>query len=94
MPIFLLLEEAKILPLGELKNLRKIVGTKQVKKAIIKGQVRKTYIASDAEAHIIEPLKELCQEHQVPYEMVESMKLLGDACGIDVGSAAVALLKD
>lgn len=82
------------MPLKDLKKLPKIIGTKQVKKAILKGQVCKIYIADDAEPHIIEPLKELCQENQIPYEMVESMKLLGDACGIDVGSATVALLKD
>lgn len=80
------------MPLDELKNSNKVVGTKQVKKAIGKGLVKRVYIAGDAEPHIIEPLKLLCSQAQVDVIMVEKMKILGELCGIEVGSAAVALL--
>ncbi len=82
------------MPLEELKNNKKIIGTKQVKKALTRGVVKKVYIASDAEPHIIEPTKKLCQQQQVEIEMVDNMENLGKACGIDVGSATVALLDD
>lgn len=81
-----------MLPLDELTNSSKVIGSKQVKKAVNKGLARKVYIANDAEPHIIEPLKELCHHKQVEIVMVDNMKMLGDACGIEVGSAAVALL--
>lgn len=81
------------MPLEEVKNSdAKVIGSKQVKKALAKGGVRKVYIAADAEHHIIEPLKKLCLQYQVEFEMAESMEALGRSCGIDIGSATVALL--
>ena len=78
--------------LAEIKNSPKVIGTKQVKKAINKGIAKKVFIAEDAEPHIIEPIKELCRQNQVEVSMVENMDLLGNACGIEVGSATVALI--
>lgn len=77
-----------------LQQATKAVGSKQVKKAILKGSAIKVYIAEDAENHIVKPLLELCNQHQVEVEFVESMEKLGKASGIAVGSAAVALLSD
>jgi len=82
------------LSLNEVKNGKKVIGSKQVKKAIIKGMARKVYLAEDAELHVIGPLRELCRQHEVEVEEIETMKDLGNACGIEVGSAAVALTKD
>jgi len=82
------------LSLIELREGKKLIGTKQVKKAIIKGLTRKVYLADDAEPHIISPLRDLCQQHQVEIEEVNKMEQLGNACGIEVGAAAVALLID
>jgi large subunit ribosomal protein L7A len=80
------------LPLDELKDGNKVIGSKQVKKAVSQGIVRKVFIAKNAEPHIIEPLKQLCSQNQVEIILVDSMHSLGEACGIEVGSAAVALL--
>jgi large subunit ribosomal protein L7A len=80
------------LSLEELRDSNKVIGAKQVKKAVSKGLAKKVYIANDAEAHVTEPIKTLCQEHQVQLQIVDSMEALGAACGIDVGSAAVALI--
>jgi len=82
------------LSLNELQEGNKVIGTKQVKKAIIKGLAKKVYLADDAEPHIIGPLKDLCQQFQVEIEEVNKMEQLGNACSIEVGSAAVALLID
>ncbi|MGS0765764.1 ribosomal L7Ae/L30e/S12e/Gadd45 family protein [Syntrophomonas curvata] len=78
--------------LQEIKNSPKVIGSKQVKKAISKGVAQKVFIALDAEPHIIEPIKELCRKNQVEMQMVENMEVLGNVCGIEVGSATVALI--
>ena len=80
--------------LDELKNAAKVIGTKQVIKQLTNGEVRKIYIAGDAEPHVIEPIKELCRQKHIEIEIAESMQILGRAVGIEVGSATVALLND
>lgn len=80
--------------LHELREGNKVIGSKQVKKAITKGLAKKVYLADDAEPHIIGPLQQLCSQHQVEIIAVNKMEQLGNACGIEVGSAAVALLID
>lgn len=82
------------MPLTEIKDSPKLIGTKQVKKALGKGLVKKVFLASDAEPHIIQPIEQLCQQTGVEVVMVDSMKALGHACGIEVGSAAIAILFD
>lgn len=80
--------------LDEIANSKKVIGSKQVKKAVIKGLASKVYLAADAEPHIIAPLRELCRQHGVEAAMIDTMEVLGKACGIEVGSAAVALVKE
>ena len=80
--------------LNDIRNNNKVIGSKQVKKAVVKGLARKVYLALDAEPHIIGPLRELCCQHEVEVEEIEKMEELGNACGIEVGSAAVALIND
>lgn len=80
--------------LDEIANSKKVIGSKQVKKAVNKGLARKVFLAADAEPHIIAPLRDLCRQHEVETSMIESMEALGKACGIEVGSAAVALIKE
>lgn len=82
------------MPLIELQEGKKVIGTKQVKKAILKGQTQKVYLADDAEPHITSSLRILCQQHQVEIEVVNKMEQLGNACGIEIGAAAAALLID
>lgn len=80
------------MPLSEIRDHAKVIGTKQVNKAIAKGQVDKVYLARDAEPHITEPIRELCRQKDIPVIMVDTMESLGKACGIEVGAAAVALV--
>lgn len=79
--------------LDQVKNSRKTVGTKQTMKAVQKGMAMKVFIADDAEPHVVVPLMELCAQMNVLVERVESMAELGRACGVDVGTASVAVLK-
>lgn len=80
--------------LDELKNTAMVIGTRQVIKHLNKSQIKKVFIAEDAEPHVIEPVKQLCRQMQIEVEMVENMEVLGRAVGIEVGSATVALLND
>ena len=72
-------------------NIKKIIGTKQVSKAIKNGQVNEVIIASDADSHITSKISKLAAEHQIPHCYVDSRKELGKACGIDVSAAVVAI---
>ncbi len=71
----------------------KVVGVKQVQKAVQKGQAEVVYMAMDAEPHVLKSLKQLCAEQQIAVVAVPSMTELGKAAGIQVGSATVAVLK-
>jgi len=79
--------------LDVLKDSKKTVGTKQTLKAVQKGSVSMVFIAENAELHVVTPLYELCQEKNIEIIKVESMALLGKACGIDVGTASAAIIK-
>lgn len=79
--------------LNLLKDVSKSIGTKQTMKAIQKDLATRVLIANDAESHIVAPLYELSKEKNLEVVKVESMAALGEACGIDVGTAAIALLK-
>jgi large subunit ribosomal protein L7A len=79
--------------LDKLRNAsKKIIGTKQTLKVLQKDQVSVVFIAKDAEEHVVSDLKEMCQEKGVQMVAVDSMKELGDACGIQVGAASAAIL--
>ncbi len=79
--------------LSELSSRNKIVGIKQLRKALRDGTAAKVFIAKDADPKLIGPLTESCQETGVPIEEAATMAELGKACGIEVGAAAAALLK-
>lgn len=79
--------------LEKLKNAKKVVGVKQVTKAVEKDLVQVVYVAQDAEARFVEALRTLCERKKVAVEMTLTMSELGNACSIEVGAAAVAVLK-
>jgi large subunit ribosomal protein L7A len=76
-----------------LKTAPKAIGIKQASKAIEKGTAQIVYIAADAEDKLTMPLKELCAKKNLTVEMVPDMSQLGKLCMIEVGAAAVAVLK-
>jgi len=80
--------------LDEITNRKKVIGSKQVKKAVVKGMASKVFLANDAEPHILAQLRELCRQHEVEIVATATMEELGQACNIEVGSAAVALIKE
>lgn len=79
----------------ELKTARRrTIGTKQTVKALEKGEVKVVYVANDAEDHVLRGLKDMCKQKGVPVVYVESMAALGRVCGIEVGAASAAILRD
>ncbi len=79
--------------LNELKNSNKVVGIKQLRKALGRGAVSRVFLAGNADPALTGPLEELAKAASVPVEWISTMKELGLACGIAVGAAAAGLLK-
>ena len=80
--------------LAELRNHPKIVGMKQLRKALLRGGVARVYLAQDADPAVTMPLAELAQTNGVEIIWVGKMHDLGCACSIDVGAAAAATLPE
>lgn len=84
--------EVKVL--DRIKNSRKTVGIKQSLKAVENKTAKTLFIARDADEKVTENLIKQCEINSIDIVYVDSMKQLGKACGIGVGAAAAALLKD
>jgi len=68
------------------------VGTKQTLRAVERGQAARVYVALDADAHVVRQLLTLCRQRGLSVHDVESMQVLGRACGVGVGAASAAIL--
>lgn len=82
-----------IVLLSKLNAHNKIVGAKQVKRALDSSLVDIVYIADDADKKITKDIEELSISKQVQIIHVDTMETLGKACGIDINAAVAALLK-
>ena len=78
--------------LSDLKNANKVTGAKQVTRALRNGSAALVFLAEDADPALTEPVERLALEQGIPITRVRSMKELGQACGISVGSAVAAIL--
>lgn len=78
--------------LDELKTPQKVVGVKQLLKALSRGQVKKVFIAKDADPMLTEPVIEQCSRAAIAVILVPTMRQLGAACDISVDAAAAAIL--
>ncbi|MBE0601607.1 MAG: ribosomal L7Ae/L30e/S12e/Gadd45 family protein [Firmicutes bacterium] len=77
-----------------LKNpARRVVGLKQVLRAVKSGQAAKVYLCTDADEFIYRQVEAACEEHKVPVEKADSMEALGKACLIAVKTATAAILR-
>ncbi|ADP34748.1 50S ribosomal protein L7ae-like protein [Bacillus atrophaeus] len=69
-----------------------IIGTKQTVKALKRGSVKEVVVAKDADPILTSSVIKLAKDQGIAVSVVESMKKLGKACGIEVGAAAVAIM--
>lgn len=79
--------------LTELMTAEKVVGAKQVRRALRDGRAARLYLAQDADPRVLQPLVQDAVNRGVPLEQVPTMKALGQACGISVGAAVAVLLR-
>ena len=79
--------------LEALETRNKVVGLKQLKKALREGTAATVFVAKDADPRVTEPIYTACREGNIPLEECESMSRLGKACGIEVGAAVAAVLR-
>ncbi|MCQ2749980.1 MAG: ribosomal L7Ae/L30e/S12e/Gadd45 family protein [Clostridia bacterium] len=73
-------------------NEKKVVGLKQTIRAIESGEARLVYIAEDCDMKLKEKIREIATKKKVKVVMVPTMEELGEASGVKVGSATVAIL--
>lgn len=71
----------------------RIVGMKQVLRALEMDTISAVYLADDAETRIRERIEAACAAHAVPVRHVPSMRELGRTCGIDVGAACAGVVR-
>ena len=76
--------------LEELGNASRVVGVKQVRRALGAGRVKRLYLAQDADPQLTQPLADQAWEQGVEAIWFGSMKELGRDCGIAVGAAVAA----
>lgn len=72
---------------------KKVIGIKQVSKAIKNGKGTVLYVAKDAERKLIIPLVELACNNELKVIEIDTMRNLGKMCGIDVQSSATLILE-
>ncbi|MBB5325794.1 large subunit ribosomal protein L7A [Anoxybacillus tepidamans] len=70
-----------------------VVGTKQTVRALKEGNVQEVIVAEDADPAIIDKIVTAAKEANIPVVKVDSMKKLGKVCKIQVGAAAVAIIR-
>ena len=87
---FLKLEAGEMLT--ELSTSQKVVGIRQVKRAVEGGKALAVWLASDADPQLLEPIAALCAERGIPTRTGETMKALGMACALPVGAAVAATM--
>lgn len=72
---------------------KKVVGTKQVFRALDSGKGTVLYVAKDADTKLINPLIDLASGSGIKIIEIETMKTLGKMCSVDVKSAAALVLE-
>lgn len=72
----------------------KVCGIKQVLASIIDGTAGCVIVSNDSETFVMERIAGACKDRQVELIQAMSGKELGKACGIQVATATVAILKD
>ena len=78
--------------LPDLSAFKVVVGSKQLRKALVNGRARYVFLAENADPAITGPIQEMCRNLSIRFTWVRSMTELGQACGIEVGAAAAAVV--
>lgn len=77
----------------ELKSLKnRVVGLKQTVKAVKSGKATKVFVAQDADDYIKSSVTDACLNTNLQIIYINTMKELGEACGIDIGASTAAVV--
>ena len=79
--------------LEKLRATEKVIGVKQSRRAVRDGLAQMVFLACDADPAMTEPMAQQCAEQKIPVVDQFTMREMGQAAGIQVGAAVVALLK-
>ncbi len=72
----------------------RVVGMKQTLRALEMNLVYVLYIAEDADEKVTSRIVELANKKQVEIVKVPTMKELGDACNVRIGTSTCAIVKN
>ena len=72
---------------------KRVVGTKQLLRALDEGKIARAFVAADADLLLTKRVVDRCYERDIPCTQVDTMEQLGRACQIDVKAAAAGILK-
>jgi large subunit ribosomal protein L7A len=79
----------------KVKQAKKIsIGTKKATRMVELGKVSEVFVAKDADPRLTIRMVNLCKKMGVEVTYVDSMKMLGKACGIEVGAAVAAVVNE
>ena len=70
----------------------RVVGTKQVLRAIRESRATRVFLCSDADEFIYRQVEAACAQMRVPVTVLDSMEKLGKLCQVGVKTAAAALV--
>lgn len=79
--------------LEKLRNSQKVVGTRRLLRAVQAGEISEVYLAKDADLFIVRQVKDACNRANVRMIEVDTMKQLGEVCGVDVKTASAGIRK-
>lgn len=79
--------------LEKLNSEKRVVGIKQVRRALSGHCALAVFVADDADPALTEPIAESCCEAGIMLVRVSSMAELGNACRISVAASAAALVR-
>lgn len=82
-----------IIMLSELTQSQKVAGVKQTLRALKAGNVTQVFVALDADPAIRGKVVYAAKASDIPVTEVNTMKKLGFACGLDVGTATAAIIR-
>lgn len=71
----------------------KVVGTKQVLRALKAGTLLRAYVANDADTFLFQRITTAAEAAGVPVVRVQSMRELGVLCGLEVKAAAAGVTR-
>jgi len=77
-----------------INNSSKLIGTRQVLKAVINGKITQVIIAADADDRLKEQVAAACKQGNIPILSTLSKCELGKLCKIQVPCAVIGIVKN